>query len=135
MDSDERERKALEQQERETLLRREFRRLRKERGLSQQDVGVALDKTKQWYQKIENGKTRLTIERIAQLCRFYGVALESLVPSEQSSMNELAEQAARFEPAPVALSLADQQILSAFRCIESSETRAAILHIIGALAR
>jgi transcriptional regulator with XRE-family HTH domain len=46
--------------------------LRKAKKLSREDMAVHLDISLEAYRKIENGVTKLTLDRLAQICEVLG---------------------------------------------------------------
>ena len=56
-----------------------LRRLRLERGLTQEQVAERIGLTRQALSSYESGRTRPDIEMLERLCRVYGVGLEELI--------------------------------------------------------
>jgi transcriptional regulator with XRE-family HTH domain len=61
-------------------LGRSLRALRKERGLSLQDVANETNVSASFLSLVENERSDITIGRLVRLCDFYGVTLAELVP-------------------------------------------------------
>jgi transcriptional regulator with XRE-family HTH domain len=61
-------------------LGRTLRALRKERGLSLQDVARETNVSASFLSLVENERSDITIGRLVRLCVFYGVTLAELVP-------------------------------------------------------
>ena len=53
--------------------------IRRERGLSQEDIADVLDTTQQQYSKYENGTNELPVRHVITLCRYYGVSADWLL--------------------------------------------------------
>lgn len=53
--------------------------LREDRDLTQEDIAKALDTTRQQIYKYESGKQEMTVNRLAKLCRFYGVSADYIL--------------------------------------------------------
>lgn len=60
------------------MLSSKIKSLRQSKGLSQQEVANALNIAPNTYSLIENGKTKLDLERIYQLCKFFEIEPEEL---------------------------------------------------------
>lgn len=56
-----------------------IRLIRKERGLSQEDVAEILSTTQQQYSKYENGTNEIPVRHVITLCKFYGVSADWLL--------------------------------------------------------
>ena len=56
-----------------------LRMIRRERGLSQEDIADVLDTTQQQYSKYENGTNELPVRHVITLCRYYGVSADWLL--------------------------------------------------------
>ncbi len=50
--------------------------IRKELGLTQQEMADSIGVSKQYFSKIENGLTELSKEKITKLCNCYGISLD-----------------------------------------------------------
>lgn len=87
---------------------------RKQRGLSQTDLGRALGVTYQQVQKYENGTDRVAVSRLMQISRYLDVAPETLLPATGQSRAPL---------------MTDDEIaaLAAFRSISSDAMRRAAI--------
>lgn len=53
--------------------------IRKELGLTQQEMADSIGVSKQYFSKVENGLTELSKEKITKLCNCYGVSLDWLL--------------------------------------------------------
>ncbi len=53
--------------------------LRKEKGVSQQEVASLLQTTQQHYSRIENGSTDITGDRLKLLASFYGTSIDYIL--------------------------------------------------------
>lgn len=53
--------------------------LREDKDLTQQDIADILDTTRQQVYKYENGLQEMTVNRLAKLCRFYGVSADYIL--------------------------------------------------------
>lgn len=56
-----------------------IRRIRKERGYSQEDIAELLNTTQQQYSKYENGANEIPVRHIITLCRFYQISSDWLL--------------------------------------------------------
>ena len=56
-----------------------LRMIRRERGLSQEDIADVLDTSQQQYSKYENGTNELPVRHVITLCRYYGVSADWLL--------------------------------------------------------
>ena len=63
-----------------------IRKLRKFIGYSQEAVAHELCMTQPAYNKLENGKTQLTIQRLEQLTDFYAIAISDLMNKNPSEL-------------------------------------------------
>ena len=59
--------------------RKRLRGLREDRDLTQEEIGLLLNKTQQGYNHIEAGRAELKIEDLAKLCRFYDVSADYII--------------------------------------------------------
>ena len=50
--------------------------LREKFGYTQSDIAKALKTTQSYYAQYENNRRQITLERAAELARFYGVSLD-----------------------------------------------------------
>lgn len=50
--------------------------LREKYGYTQSDIAKALNTTQSYYAQYENNRRQITLERAAELARFYGVSLD-----------------------------------------------------------
>lgn len=53
--------------------------LRTDHDLKQEDVGKILDTTKQTYGRYENGKSRISVDDIIKLAKFYNVSTDYIL--------------------------------------------------------
>jgi transcriptional regulator with XRE-family HTH domain len=56
-----------------------IRRIRIERGWSQEQLGEAVRVSFQQIQKYENGKNRITIGRLVMICEVLGIGLDKMI--------------------------------------------------------
>ena len=56
-----------------------IRQIRKERGLSQEDLAEILSTTQQQYSKYENGTNEIPVRHVITLCKFYGISADWLL--------------------------------------------------------
>lgn len=66
-----------------------LRRLRDFHGYSQEAVAYHLNMAQPTYSDLENGKTRITIERLDQIASFYGLSLNDLMNQPLSDLLSL----------------------------------------------
>ena len=59
--------------------RKRLRGLREDRDLTQEEIGLLLNKTQQGYNHIEAGRAELKIEDLAKLCRVYDVSADYII--------------------------------------------------------
>lgn len=50
--------------------------IRKQLGLTQQEMADSIVVSKQYFSKVENGLTELSKEKITRLCNCYGISLD-----------------------------------------------------------
>lgn len=95
---------------------------RKQRGLSQTDLGRALGVTYQQVQKYENGTDRIAVSRLMQIARFLDVSPEALLPQANKAKAPL---------------LTDDEIaaLAAYRRIPSEAMRRAAIDAMKSFAK
>jgi XRE family transcriptional regulator, regulator of sulfur utilization len=67
----------------ETNLGRQFRLLRKARGLSLADVAAATDISSSFLSLFETGKSDITFGRLARLVAFFGISITDLIPDPE----------------------------------------------------
>lgn len=53
-----------------------IKKIRKELGLTQQEMADSIGVSKQYLSKVENGLTELSKEKITKLCNYYGISLD-----------------------------------------------------------
>lgn len=56
-----------------------IRKIRLERGLSQEDVAEVLNTTQQQYSRYETGHNEIPVRHIITLCRFYKISADWLL--------------------------------------------------------
>lgn len=95
---------------------------RKQRGLSQSDLGRALGVTYQQVQKYENGTDRVAVSRLMQIARYLDIAPETLLPSTEKAQHPL---------------MTDDEIaaLAAYRQIPSDVMRKAAIETMKGFAK
>jgi transcriptional regulator with XRE-family HTH domain len=79
-----------------------LRKLRREKGLSLQEVADATSISASFLSLVENGKSDITIGRLVRLANFYGITLIDLVPPAHAAEPEVTRVAERrhiFSPA------------------------------------
>lgn len=59
---------------------KKLKRLRKEKGLSQNKIGKILGVSYQQIQKYENGTNRLPVDKLATLKAYYGISCDAFLP-------------------------------------------------------
>ena len=78
-----------------------LRTARRARGLSLTDVGAATGISSSFLSLVENGKSDITIGRLARLVAFYGVPLSDLVPVSPAADPDVVRKAEqRLLPSP-----------------------------------
>lgn len=60
--------------------------LRQQKGLTQEQIAELLDVTPQAYSKIEQGKTRLSIERIQQIANIFNIDITDLINNDNNGI-------------------------------------------------
>ena len=99
-----------------------FRRIRRERGLSQQHVGAQIGVTFQQLQKYENGKNRVSASMLVRAARALGVQPADLLPRTDA------------EPLPASASLLGvrgaEELLEGYAAIRSPRHRRAVLTLV-----
>ena len=56
-----------------------MRRIRKQRGYSQEELAEILNTTQQQYSKYENGVNEIPVHHVITLCRFYNITSDWLL--------------------------------------------------------
>ncbi len=105
-----------------------LRRVRRERGLSQAEVGEALGITFQQVQKYERGANRVSASMLVKAARFMGVRAADLLPAEVTSKTADA-LLRRLVDTPAA-----GRAVEAFCAIPSPALRRTVLQLMRALA-
>lgn len=59
--------------------RQRLREIREDRDLSQEQVGLVINKSQQGYSHIENGRAELKIDDLITLCNFYNLSADYLI--------------------------------------------------------
>lgn len=67
--------------------------LRKEKGLTQEQLGERLDVSSRSVSRWENGVNLPDFDLLLELCRLYGVSLDELLKGEKRNVSEETEQA------------------------------------------
>ena len=102
-----------------------LRRVRKERGLSQQEVGAAIGVTFQQLQKYENGKNRISASMLVKAAKVVGVQPADILPETDAA------------PLPASASLLSlrgaEELLQGFAAIKSPHHRRAVLTLVRAM--
>ena len=102
-----------------------IRRLRKERGISQEGLGKALGITFQQIQKYERGTNRISASMMVKAARALGVQPSDLLPRTDAA------------PLPAAASLlairGAEELLEGFAAIKSPRHRRAVLTLVRAM--
>jgi len=62
--------------------------LRKQKGLSQEELGYELNVTRQTISKWELGQTTPEMEKLVEMSRVFGVTVDELTSQEETSNNE-----------------------------------------------
>lgn len=62
------------------LIGSNMRRYREKWGHTQQEIAEVLNLDAQYYGEAERGRKRLSLECLTELCAYYGIPLDSLVP-------------------------------------------------------
>ncbi|MEZ5926176.1 MAG: helix-turn-helix transcriptional regulator [Hyphomicrobiaceae bacterium] len=110
-----------------------LRDLRIERDISQRDLGQRIGVTFQQVQKYERGMNRITVARLAEICKSLNVGFDYfLTGADQNAGAGLAESGA----SPLAPGLSDEEraMLKAFRRVSSARRRKTILGLIKEMA-
>lgn len=88
---------------------RKIRQIREEKGYTQRDVADVLGLVPASYNKIENGKTALTVENLQKIADFLGVSVKEILFDEQSSSSELDKRILEKEKRQLVKNLARQR--------------------------
>lgn len=67
-------------------IQEKIRFLRQQKGLTQEQIAELLDVTPQAYSKIEQGKTRLNIERIQQIANIFNIDITDLINNDNNGI-------------------------------------------------
>ena len=62
-----------------------LRKIREERGISEEQIAELLGRSRQSYQNIEKGKTGLKIHELVTLAEFYNVSADHLLGLDQET--------------------------------------------------
>lgn len=73
----------LEVQERTNTLSSNLKRIRKERGISQEILAYRTGMSRQWYRQIENGEVEPTVSTLYAICTELGCALSDLLDEHE----------------------------------------------------
>jgi transcriptional regulator with XRE-family HTH domain len=65
-----------------------LRRIREERGISEEQIAELLGRSRQSYRNIEKGKSKLKIRDLITLAEFYGVTSDHLLGLDQESQSD-----------------------------------------------
>ena len=65
-----------------------LRKIREERGISEEQIAELLGRSRQSYRNIEKGKSKLKIRDLITLAEFYGVTSDHLLGLDQESQND-----------------------------------------------
>jgi transcriptional regulator with XRE-family HTH domain len=115
------------------LVGERLRDLRSDRNLSQRSLGDLIGVTFQQVQKYEKGTNRITVARLAEICKALGVGYEYFLSgSDQFAPSGLAETPAP----PLSTQLTDDEraLLRAFRKVISTRKRKTILDLVQEMA-
>lgn len=66
-----------------------IKRLRTEKGLTQQDVAEIINMHRSNYSKVEKGEREISIDALVKLANFFGLTLDELVSGETSPLQEI----------------------------------------------
>ena len=113
-------------------LGRRMRSYRLRKGMSQRKLADELDVTYQMVQKYENGKSRISAQRVIQMARIFDVTPSDFMADFASLM--AGEDHDPF-PGRDALSEQERRLLAAFNGIASRAQRHAVLELLERMAR
>ena len=65
-----------------------LRKIREERGISEEQIAELLGRSRQSYRNIEKGKSKLKIRDLITLAEFYGVTSDHLLGLDQESQSD-----------------------------------------------
>ena len=65
-----------------------LRKIREERGISEEQIAELLGRSRQSYRNIEKGKSELKIRELITLAEFYGVTSDHLLGLDQASQSD-----------------------------------------------
>lgn len=65
-----------------------LRKIREERGISEEQIAELLSRSRQSYRNIEKGKSKLKIRDLITLAEFYGVTSDHLLGLDQESQSD-----------------------------------------------
>ena len=65
-----------------------LRKIREERGISEEQIAELLGRSRQSYRNIEKGKSKLKIRDLITLAEFYGVTSIHLLGLDQASQSD-----------------------------------------------
>lgn len=110
-----------------------LRTLRLERGLSQADLGKALDISYQQIQKYEKGGNRMSASTLLKVARFFALPpqcmFEGLLETNDTAMAGFREEAAPASHASYASNAETSALLSAFQRIADPDARKRLLEL------
>ena len=65
-----------------------LRKIREERGISEEQIAELLGRSRRSYRNIEKGKSELIIQELITLAEFYGVTSDHLLGLDQESQSD-----------------------------------------------
>lgn len=110
-----------------------LRQVRESRDISQRVLAERLGITHQQVQKYEDGKNRLTVSRLDEICRVLEVAPVFFFDVSGSYRSEGLEEAAQ-SPMAGGRSPEERKLLIAFGRLQSREQRKAVIRLVNAMA-
>jgi transcriptional regulator with XRE-family HTH domain len=110
------------------LVGSRIRHFRQRRGMSQAQLGGALDVTFQQIQKYENGKNRVGASRLQMISTALDVPVAELFVGSSDASKKPTARAAAFDPEAL-------QFAEAFARLTDKDLRATIVEMVEAMAR
>lgn len=84
-------RKSLYRQE-SSLLRQSLRQARRAAGISQVELGEALEKPQSWVSQVERGVRRLDLIELADYCQALGIDLARFVQEFHAELEQMRQR-------------------------------------------
>lgn len=112
-----------------SVTAQKIRTLRKQSGLSQQQVAQALGIDRSAYTYFENGVTDIKMDRLIRLARLFGVGVDELLPEEWLSRSVAVNHNAASGGKLSAVGNQEKSLLAMFRQLDA-EQKESLLQVL-----